>query len=129
MSEPTVPVTSKDLKTINLNSRPNVIIFGLVGICLDWHSSILPTLKEAMDQASPNSENRTLSTKREAPEFALEWRQGFFDDSSRLRSCLRISMLRMIESSRGCSAIEGGVMLRLCPSKQKIVVSWHGTSN
>ncbi|KAF1992517.1 haloacid dehalogenase [Aulographum hederae CBS 113979] len=50
--------------------RPKAIFFDLMGTCLDWHSSILP----ALPGTSPEPSHQDIS------QFALDWRQGFFDE-------------------------------------------------
>ena len=52
-----------------------VIFFDLMGTCLDWHSSIVDVL----------GTNNALNNPRipsipDVSQFALDWRQGFFDE-------------------------------------------------
>jgi 2-haloalkanoic acid dehalogenase type II len=50
------------------------VLFDFMGTCLDWHSSILPILPSALSQDSKS-------------DFALEWRQAYFDaNTARLRN-------------------------------------------
>ena len=53
---------------------PKAIIFDLMGTCLDWHSSIVPSLIGMLPQEC------LVSYSPKASELALQWRQGFFDE-------------------------------------------------
>jgi len=46
------------------------IFFDFMGTCLDWHTSILPYL--------PN--HHVALPESDISQFALDWRQGFFDE-------------------------------------------------
>ncbi|CAF9916979.1 hypothetical protein IMSHALPRED_003361 [Imshaugia aleurites] len=48
------------------NGRIKAVLFDFMGTCLDWHSSIVPTLPSAL-------------TPEARSNFALEWRQAYFD--------------------------------------------------
>jgi 2-haloalkanoic acid dehalogenase type II len=50
-----------------------------MGTCLDWHSSITPVLRKALDQAA-NAKDFIQPTNKEASNLALDWRQGFFNE-------------------------------------------------
>ncbi|KAJ5951223.1 Haloacid dehalogenase type II [Penicillium vulpinum] len=53
-------------------SQPRIkaVFFDFMGTCLDWHSSVVQSLPEAI-------------TKDEASQFALEWRRQYFLETSR----------------------------------------------
>lgn len=53
-----------------ISSKPRALIFDLMGTCLDWHTSILPSLSKLLPAAS----------KEKVSQLALNWRQGFFDE-------------------------------------------------
>ena len=59
--------------------KPKALVFDLMGTCLDWHSSILPTLARAMHQAASRQQQHPPSDQ-EISDLALDWRQGFFDE-------------------------------------------------
>jgi 2-haloalkanoic acid dehalogenase type II len=62
----TLPTTSK--------TQIKAVLFDFMGTCLDWHSSILPILPSALSQDAKS-------------DFALEWRQAYFDaNTARLRN-------------------------------------------
>jgi 2-haloalkanoic acid dehalogenase type II len=62
----TLPATSK--------TQIKAVLFDFMGTCLDWHSSILPILPSALSKDTKS-------------DFALEWRQAYFDaNTDRLRN-------------------------------------------
>jgi 2-haloalkanoic acid dehalogenase type II len=73
--------------SIHLHAPPDafenvkVLFFDLMGTCLDWHSSIIGALPAATlpswgSDAEPESEGSAAAQSQ----FALSWRQGFFDE-------------------------------------------------
>ena len=48
------------------NGRIKAVLFDFMGTCLDWHSSIITTLQSVL---TPDASSN----------FALEWRQAYFD--------------------------------------------------
>ncbi len=66
--------------------RPKAIIFDLMGTCLDWKSSILPTLKQAISRTSSGSQQHDVDD--DAGVIATRWREGFFDEiHARFEAC------------------------------------------
>jgi FMN phosphatase YigB (HAD superfamily) len=60
--------------------RPKAIIFDLMGTCLDWHSTIVPVLTNALQKHRGNDQSNDRDVRNDCPKLALEWRQGFFDE-------------------------------------------------
>ncbi|KAK3716000.1 hypothetical protein LTR37_006730 [Vermiconidia calcicola] len=60
-------------------NTPKALILDLMGTCLDWHSSITPTLEQKLYGTSLNS-GPADPTGAKASMLALEWRQDFFDE-------------------------------------------------
>lgn len=58
---------------------PKAIIFDLMGTCLDWHSSITPTVTDVLQRAAEDEE-RSSPSRRDVSDLALDWRQGFFNE-------------------------------------------------
>lgn len=54
--------------------KQKVIFFDLMGTCCDWLSSMLPALLACPPHAS------LKPAKRKLREFAIAWREGFFDE-------------------------------------------------
>lgn len=56
------------MSTLHISRKGQIkaVLFDFMGTCLDWHSSILPILPSALSQDAKS-------------EFALEWRQTYFD--------------------------------------------------
>lgn len=50
--------------------RAKVLIFDLMGTCLDWYSTVSPALHDAF----------SLADGEEPPFVALSWRKAFFDE-------------------------------------------------
>lgn len=64
---------------------PKAILFDLMGTCLDWHSSILPTLITCSDeQLGGFSSIHTKLNQTILSELAIDWREGFFAEIHRL---------------------------------------------
>lgn len=52
---------------------PKAIVFDLMGTCVDWYSSILPTLESAPSIPALPAES--------LPQLAADWRAGFFKET------------------------------------------------
>ena len=61
--------------------KVKVLFFDLMGTCLDWHSSIVRALP-ANNLLLPSSCDLQVEQEHLTPQsqFALRWRQGFFDE-------------------------------------------------
>lgn len=65
---PPIVIGKRDIPT----SQPKALIFDLMGTCCDWFSSIIAAL-----EASPPLPNIPKSS---LPQFAIDWREGFFKE-------------------------------------------------
>ena len=65
-----------------LSPPPKAIIFDLMGTCLNWHTSILPTLLACCaEQTGGFSSASSKLNEQLMSEFALQWREGFFTET------------------------------------------------
>jgi hypothetical protein len=51
-----------------------------MGTCLDWHSTIVPVLEEALQNHLENNQSNDRDVRNDCSKLALEWRQGFFNE-------------------------------------------------
>lgn len=59
--------------------RPKALLFDLMGTCLDWHTSIQPSLSSAL-LITAQAHGHEVPYHDDVSNIALQWRQGFFDE-------------------------------------------------
>lgn len=110
--------------------RVKAVFFDFMGTCLDWHSSVVSTLPQAIPEPVRSA-------------MALDWRQEFFDelharsrqgvapediDVTHRRTLLRILEREPYKDHRHCFFVQGlpeDSDVRESPTVDEVVGSWH----
>ena len=100
---------------------PKAIVFDLMGTCVDWYSTILPALENA--PTIPALPTDSL------PQLAIDWRAGFFKETSNRREAsqpvedIDITHRRVLNwllLARGVTPTQWDDDVR-----NKLVAAWH----
>jgi 2-haloalkanoic acid dehalogenase type II len=115
-----------------------VLFFDLMGTCLDWHSSIihaLPATNVLPPSSSSSQESESERPAAPPSQFALRWRQGFFDEiharfergaeGEDIDVTHRRVLDRLLDAANGSAAAGDGGAAWSEVQKQDAVQAWH----
>ncbi|BGP15019.1 hypothetical protein JCM10213_002836 [Rhodosporidiobolus nylandii] len=104
--------------------QPKALVFDLMGTCLDWHSALLPALRDAAATFPSSAFPDETSLSR----LALDWRQGFFDeiqahfDRGEEQEDIDVTHRRVLDRLLEEKGLGEGCGER---TRQKLVLQWH----